>query len=311
MREMVLNHASIQAPNQYTAVEWLKDVTAGMTLLTLHKVAEPTIRMNQDLHEVTCLNDWSLWDALLELQRVGAREEYLFFVRLSTKVPLLSEIAQDVMDRFLGCEAKSLPPKDGAPLLLCSITDGIAVGFPSEPVWDRDQLTVRFNELSDDDIILEVSETIDNLTRIAHARSICERHRVVLRQCKNFAELWGNRTIAFPHLVFGPDVDVNAADLQTVINKLASLDDTAAKWRDIGGAVPPWMSKVTPESGSVMNNEKLREARRFRSRDGTQKLFVWHARFGSQGRIHLRFDPRAYEVEIGYIGKKLPTALFS
>ena len=192
---------------------------------------------------------------------------------------------------------------------LCAITDGIAVGFPSNG-WDRDQLTVRFNELSDDDIILEASETIDNLTRIAHARSICERHRDVLRQCKNFAELWENRTIAFPHLVFGPDVEVNAADLQTVINKLTSLDDTAAKWRDIGGAVPPWMSKVTPESGSVMNNEKLREARRFRSHHGTRELFEWHARFGSGGRIHLRFDPRTFEVEIGYIGKKLPTKLF-
>jgi hypothetical protein len=42
------------------------------------------------------------------------------------------------------------------------------------------------------------------------------------------------------------------------------------------------------------------------SSQGTQKLFEWHARFGSSGRIHLRFDPSSYEVEIGYIGPHLP-----
>ena len=31
MREMVLNHASLQASNQYTAVEWLKGMMDGMS----------------------------------------------------------------------------------------------------------------------------------------------------------------------------------------------------------------------------------------------------------------------------------------
>ena len=247
MREMVLNHASLHAPDRHTAVEWLKDVTSGMTLLILHKVAEPTFRMHQDLREITCLNDWSLWDALLELQRVGAREEFLFFVRLSTKVPLLSEIAQDVMDRFLGCEEKSLPPKDGAPLLLCSITDGIAVGFPSEPVWDRDQLTVRFSEIQPNDNIVEASETIDNLTRTIHARAICERHRAGLR-FENGAELWRTREEAFPHLKFGLDVEhclekLDTAVLQTVSNRLKSLDTWAGEGRAMGSTATPRGSK--------------------------------------------------------------------
>ena len=34
--------------------------------------------------------------------------------------------------------AKELPPEDGEPLVLCAITDWIAVGFPSDPVWDSD-----------------------------------------------------------------------------------------------------------------------------------------------------------------------------
>ena len=34
---------------------------------------------------------------------------------------------------------------------------------------------------------------------------------------------------------------------------------------------------------------------------------MWHARFGSKGRIHICFDPTNQEgVEIGYIGWHLP-----
>ena len=73
-----------------------------------------------------------------------------------------------------------------------------------------------------------------------------------------------------------------------------------------GGATPRWKCNVTPESDSVMNNATLRESRRFGSHYGTRELFEWHARFGSGGRIHLRFNPHAREVEIGYIGQHLP-----
>ena len=63
---------------------------------------------------------------------------------------------------------------------------------------------------------------------------------------------------------------------------------------------------VTPESTRVMRDPVLREARGFRSHRGTREIFEWHARFGSGGRIHLRFDPDSREVEIGYIGPHLP-----
>lgn len=79
----------------------------------------------------------------------------------------------------------------------------------------------------------------------------------------------------------------------------------AAEWPEVGGGVPQWKSKVTDESESLRNNAKKREKRRFKSCDGTHQLFLWHARFGDSGRIHLRFDPSLYEIEIGYIGLKL------
>ena len=55
-----------------------------------------------------------------------------------------------------------------------------------------------------------------------------------------------------------------------------------------------------------MSHPTLREARRFRSVKGTRVIFEWHARFGSGGRIHLRFDAGVREVEVGYVGDHLP-----
>ena len=311
MREMVLNHASLDSPDQHTAVDWLKDLAIGMAQLVSKNISERSLRSSQYLYEIFCLPEWSLWDAILELQVGGARDEYLFLVRLSAKVPLLSDVGQDVKDRFRACEAKMLPTQDGEPLVLCAITDGISVGFPSDPIWDQNQVTVSFDELLPDGSIQEASESIDNLTRSVHVLPICEQHRADLRQFANSVALWESREEAFPNLVFGPDVEHNlttldSGALQIVIKRLASLDESANEWCVQGGTIPPWKCNVSPESEQVRNNPKLINARYFRSDQGTQELFEWHARFGSSGRIHLRFDPSSYEVEIGYIGPHLP-----
>lgn len=150
MREMVLNHASLASPDRHTAVGWLKDVTVGMTMLVRDNIVELSLRMRQSPSETLCLPNWSLWDTLLEMRKGGAREEFAFFSRLSSKVPLLSDVDRDIADRFRGCEAETLPPENGEPLVLCAITDGIAIGFPAESIWDCDQLTIRFIEMLPD-----------------------------------------------------------------------------------------------------------------------------------------------------------------
>ena len=56
MREMVLNHASLLAPDQHTAVEWLKGMVTGMVVLVGDGIVQKTLRMSQPLHEPTvCL----------------------------------------------------------------------------------------------------------------------------------------------------------------------------------------------------------------------------------------------------------------
>ena len=309
-REMDLNHASLWVGDRTDAIDFLKDTVSGVAQLVKEGVVERVLRTNRSLTEVLCAENFSLFDTTQELRRSGARDEYLFLVGLTTKTPLLSDIREEVEQRFLGCETLDLQPEDGAPLLLCALAHSVAIGFPSHEDWDRDRVTVRFEELLPDDTFSRESEDIDHLARTAHAEPICARHRRLLRAGLWPDELWRNRQAAFPNLVFGPDVEDHLAKLQTghfhtVVNKLTQLDAAAENWRRVGGTMPPWTCHVTNESRRLRNNTTLRESRRFRSHSGDRALFLWHARFGSAGRIHLRLDPACRKVEIGYIGGHL------
>ena len=306
MREMVLHHASVTSPDRRTAVDWLKDVATGMAQLIDKEVALASLRTHRPLEEIGCVSGYSLRDAYQWLRKDKERDLYVFLMGLSTKCPLLSEVASAAKDRFLACETTKLLPDDGEPLVLCAIQNWISVGFPSVPVWDNDYLTVSFDELLPDGKISETSETIDNLTRSIHAHSIYKRHHAVFLQSRNPAELWALKAKTFPHLFFGPDVQLPSEFSWSIVGRLAELDRSGAEWHNVGGPIPPWTCKVTPESDKVKNNKKLLDARRFMSRRGKRELFEWHARVGSGVRIHLRFDPASQEIEIGYIGLHLP-----
>ena len=241
MREMVLNHASLGTSDPDTLMTKLIEMASGMVTLNQHRVTDYSLRMSMSIYEIPCGDDLTLLEAVLALQTLGKRDEYLYLMRLSEKTPILVTVSNSVKDRFLRCEvrgvdARRLSPEDGAPLLYCAITDGIAIGFPSNPIWDSDQIDVNFEELLPNDEFEHRIETIDNLTRSEHATTILERHRTHLRHSiANFEELWEQRESAFPNLVFGPDVEdqlqeVNPGDLSAIVKKL--LDNRPNPPRD-------------------------------------------------------------------------------
>ena len=162
-----------------------------------------------------------------------------------------------------------------------------------------------------DATIGQASEEIDQLTRSRHAGPICDRHRDRIRAGSGPVAYWENRGAIFPNLLFGPGVEENLKDsshlFHTIIRKLVDLNRSAEEWQAMGGPVPRWRTRVSPESTERMKNAHFRAARRFRSHRGTVETFEWHARYGDSGRIHLRFDPETREVEIGYIGPHLPS----
>lgn len=317
MREMALNHAAVRAPesNREEIFKWLRDVAIGMSQLVETKVVGKALRTSQQLHETLCLHDLSLFAAIIELGRSGYPEECRFLMGLSSKTPLL----RDIEDRFhacefLACEGQKLSSEDGDPLVFCAVTDGVAIGFPSAPPWDRDQVTVSFRELLPDETIEETSEEIDHLACSTHADPICERHRdrhpnKILESNNPVNYLWDNRQEIFPNLIFGQEVKnhlrISSSDIRFIVPALADLEHSARDWKDRSGPAPLWKRKVTDESDRVKNDPNRRRKRRFRSHDDTPQDFFWHARYGNSGRIHLRFDSKSREVEIGYIGKHL------
>ena len=256
----------------------------------------------------------SFYSVCQQLRHHGEHDSYVYLSRLATKSPLLQGLGEEIEDKFqgceaIGCEAALTTQEDGEPLVLCAIDGGIAVSLPSESIWDRDTLTVRFRELLPDESIKEASERIDNLARSVHAGPILERHRARRqKRCESGADLWARRAELFPHLRFGPDVErhlerINV--LEKVIHRLADLDEAAATWT--AGPAPDWSCDVSSESRTVMTTPKLLERRVFRSIRGRSEVFALHGRYGKGGRIHLRVDARLREVEIGYIGSHLPT----
>ena len=314
MREMALNHAAVWAPksNREEISEWLRDVAIGISQLVDSKVVEKVLRTSRELYETPCLHGFSLLDAYIELGRSGYPEERDFLFRLSSKTPL---IEKDIDNTFYACEGQNLPFEDRVPLVFCARTDGVAIGFPSDPFWDHDQVTVSFKKPLPDEAIEEASEEIDHLARSKHADPICERHRArhldkILESNNPVNDLWDNRQEIFPNLIFGKEVKkhlrISSNLLGVIVKTLKDLDHSARDWKDRGSPAPPWKRKVTDESDQVKNDPTLRRKRRFRSHDGTPQDFFWHARYGNSGRIHLRVDPERQEVEIGYIGKHLP-----
>ena len=230
-------------------------------------------------------------------------------MRLAQKVPVSLGLGRDAADRFLACESLRPSGDDGEPLLVCAITDGIAVGFPSLPEWDRDQLCVVFEQLLPDGDLDRAEEFVDNLARVVHAEPILRRERARRRAGSSAAEVWRQRRDVFPKLLFGPQVERHLKQheglLPQILGKLLALDDSVRKWDQ--GPAPPWATQVTPEATHVINTPKLSRARLFDSERGGRRLFLWHARVGSGYRIHLCFDAEDRSLEIGYVGPHLPT----
>ena len=100
MRQMVLNHASVHAPNvgRQTVLDWLLDIAAGVAELIRSRVVEPTWRTRRPLEEIPCQANYSLAQALWELHKAGHKEAARHFLRLATKTPLWMEAGAEVQD---------------------------------------------------------------------------------------------------------------------------------------------------------------------------------------------------------------------
>ena len=245
-REMILNHASLSVGDPTVAIDFLKDAVSGAAQLVKEGVVGSVLRADRGAQEIYCAEGFSLFDVVQELRKSGARDEHLFFARMVTKTPLLDGIGADDRQRFLGCETRDLPPEDGDPLLLCALTHAVAVGFPTHEDWDRDRVTVRFEELLPDGTFSPESEDIDHLARATHAAPICARHRHRLRAGLQPGELWKNREAAFSNLAFGPDVENHLEELPAGLWRAGPHGSHSPPGRRTGAEIRPVNGQACP-----------------------------------------------------------------
>ncbi len=316
MREMVLNHASLQVSNQNQFFGWIVEITQGISVLSKEQMVKLELRIAKSLNDIFCLPNQSFFDLIFKGSESSGeyRDARLFFVRLTQKTPLLSGLSSSLESEFLGAEllTADLTSKDGEPIVLCALNEWISISFPIG-LWDSDSLEVQYHKIMKDSSFEAVETHIDNLARADHANRIIDRFKDrTMSKLESFENLWENREVIFSNLQFGLNVENQIKKLPnnlvtTVSQKLKGLDQSARNWKVEKTPNPNFGPNVSPENISSMQNNQFRQARIFKSRDGTQKLYELHARFGSSGRIHLRIEHRTQIIEIGYIGWHLPS----
>ena len=319
MREWVLNHSSIAPADRHDAIAWLRDLTGAMSQLYLAKVAGHSLRSFVLFSDLKCSDGSSVPDPAIAFFGARMFEEARWWQRIQTKYPADIGLHEDIKDRLRTCEATgcqpiTMSPIDGAPLLLCAFIDGVALSFPSDQLWRRDELTIHYDELDDDGRIQQRSDRVDNLGDASHVPSILKRHLDEVRDVSSFTELWQNRNDAYPDLLFGQDFGaylkrINGGLLRKVVRTLGVLNDCSNRWKRMTSDPPPdpWRYIVRSESPSVEDDPSLREERRFKTHDGNSELFMLHTNITKGDRLHLRIVASERLVEIGYIGPHLPT----
>ena len=322
MREWVLNHSSVAPADRHDAIAWLQDLSRAMSQLYLAKVAGHSLRSFVLFSDLECSDGSSFPDPATVLFKARLFEEARWCQRMQTKHPADIGLHEDIKDRLNLCEATgsqpiTMSPIDGAPLLLCAFIDGIALSFTSAQLWRNDELTIRFDELDDDDRFQNRFDRVDNLSDASQVAPILRHHLDEVRDVSSFTELWQSRNQAYPGLLFGQDFEaylkrINGGLLRKVVRTLGVLNDCSNRWKRMRSAQPPdpWPSIVRPDSEYVRNDDALLDERRFKTQDGDTECFLLHTNITKGVRLHLRTVNSERLVEVGYVGPHLRTKNF-
>lgn len=313
MREFVFNEASLvtRYATDTDAILALDGIARGVASLVRAGVAVSSLRLIRPLHEIAVsptLDLWRLVQAALKDPRT--KTSAIFFLSITQRIPIDDGLEQTMLDRLALADLE-MPVTSGATaLILCALSGRIALGFPKEPRWDIDLLALTVVMLDNEGNEISKQHEVDNLAREAHATPIADRHRAreILNQTRE--SFWVDRATLCPNLYFGLDVNSHLSCLgeqvfRQVLQMLVELDRVAANWRDMASARPPYLSKVTPESEATM--QQYGQRRIFRDAKGGQAKFELHARLQNGFRLHFRELASERRIEIGYVGRHLPT----
>ena len=237
-----------------------------------------------------------------------------FLRRIMGKIGLDSEELKSVRDRFYLSEFH-VATEEAPGLGLAYLLETAGVSIPSEVRWQEIDVGLRHKWVASDASVQQSKVRVLNLSKRANAKGVREKYRARRQEAlrgepgRQVDEMVEE---CFPHLLFGRDVYAQIEHLAggergQVIGTLINLDGLAREWRR-SGADPRGSPRVRGESEPTM--QKFGSQRVFRTAEGGTATFELHASAGKQQRVHLRLDCDHRSIEIGYIGRHLPTKKF-
>ncbi len=249
------------------------------------------------------------------------RDLRIWFSQITTKTGLGEHVDAAVKDRFYASEFHVQASEsqsreiEARGLGLAYLLDGVAVSLASEERWRRCVVIISHRWLDEEEQEHSDEVEVVNVSERSNVKAAANR---LYRQWQS--AMAGQQSAisrvrslggVFPHLVLGMDVESQfqalAADVQRVIRgKFIELDGAVREWRRVGAPLPK-LPGIRSEGKATMG--KYGENRVHRDRRGANATYKLHVSAGSY-RIHFRVESGQKVIEVGYVGKHLPTKKF-
>ncbi|MHC1999936.1 hypothetical protein ACYQR9_05770 [Methylobacterium sp. CM6241] len=320
MSEYVLNIASIDVNN-----DSLRDATRLITSF-VETLAELDTQMNGAPRALKLPREpWDIYVAVDDdgssvslgeivngfYENGATRELAVFFDAMRFYAPAVDQLDEQAIEAILrltpSCAAEGQEGifeavcEAGHEAMQCVVTGGTLVGL-AKPKWDFDLGAVT----CDQDVV-----TFDHASCVGHVDAISQRVRRAAQATVTRRNFLAYRQTAFPSLIWGEEVDDQitvfpSEYLGLAFSRLANLDDMARRWSLSGDAEPDsGVMELCLESKITMDN--YGDNRRFRSASGVMRTYETHVWIDRGNRVHVFLDKTNRTVEVGYVGKHLPT----
>lgn len=311
--EMVLNELSLQTH--------VADIPAArklmseliQTLIQAKRLGVKILRTDRDLNYIELVPNYPI--ASWRNDREVDREERRFFRSLITKVPLWSDVTEEIKDKFDLSEVRH-QGKLAEGIRFALISDSLAVSLLSEPQWDIDFLELQVTELDENEQLTDYSEKIVHTSRSSHVKQHTEWiqnriQNILFSRQVDGQILWERREEFFPSLIFCEQVsqqlqhlNIGNPILQQVKKRLFELEQYCKTWKTGAFNKNLLPSKTTPESDSRI--QQFRQELTIKCPDNQERLFSWHLRMTPNAwRLYFSEDLGPGKIIIGYIGLKL------
>ena len=315
--------ARVTAASRHEGRVWMEGFVNAITSLSVHQPVELIAVKPSDKHwnffTIELSKKYTLSDWLCD--REVDRDIKAYFRIITTKTDIPDDIDDEVKDCFYLSEF--LPSNrdyvnscedDACGLGLAYLLNTVAASLASEECWKTIRVPLRHIRLTPDGNEEEDVESL-NISQSSQAKCISdillERDQTILK--KNPEDFINSKERCFPHLKFGMDINNQITSLPlnicaNIISELIFINNAVRDWRRTSNQSEPILLNISGEGETTM--QKFGTQRLFRDSKGNIKTFELHAKVGSQYRIHLRIDKQERSIEIGYIGKHLPTKNF-